>query len=96
MSGVALEEDPIDEILYLARANEATELDSYLSELSTQTGHSKTALVIAAIDQHSKNSALHYAAANGHTGIYTPLFGGLSRAKELTACGRCDQAVALL
>lgn len=69
MPGITLEEDPIDEILYLARANEATELESYLSELSTQTGHSKADLVIAAVDKHSKNSALHYAAANGHGGI---------------------------
>jgi hypothetical protein len=71
MPGVALEEDSIDEVLYLARTNEASELESYLSELSTQTGHSKVDLVTAAVDQHSKNSALHFAAANGHTGIST-------------------------
>jgi hypothetical protein len=65
----SLEEDAVDEILYLARTNEAAELASYLSELSTQTKHSNSELVAAAVDPYSKNSALHYAAANGHNGI---------------------------
>ena len=64
----SLEEDAIDEILYLARANEAAELTSYLSELSAQTKRSSADLVAAAIDPYSKNGALHYAAANGHNG----------------------------
>jgi hypothetical protein len=65
----SLEEDAVDEILYLARTNEAAELASYLSELSTQTKRSNSELVAAAVDPYSKNSALHYAAANGHNGI---------------------------
>jgi hypothetical protein len=64
----SLEEDAVDEILYLARTNEAAELASYLSELSTQTKRSNSELVAAAVDPYSKNSALHYAAANGHNG----------------------------
>jgi hypothetical protein len=64
-----LDEDSIDEVLYLARANEAAELESYLGELATRTGRSKVELLTAAIDPHSKNSALHYAAANGHNGM---------------------------
>lgn len=64
----SLEEDVIDEILYLARANEAAELTSYLTELSAQTKRSSADLVAAAIDPYSKNGALHYAAANGHNG----------------------------
>jgi ankyrin repeat protein len=63
-----LDEDTIDEVLYLARANEPAELDSYVSDLSTQTKRSKAELFTAAIDPYSKNSALHYAAANGHNG----------------------------
>lgn len=66
---VTLDEDAIDEILYLARANETTELDEFLFGLTTQTQHSKAGLIAAATDPHSKNSALHYAAANGHIGI---------------------------
>ena len=65
----SLDEDAVDEILYLARANEAAELASYLSELSTQTKCPNSELVAAAVDSYSKNSALHYAAANGHNGI---------------------------
>ncbi|KAF1832178.1 ankyrin [Decorospora gaudefroyi] len=69
-----LDEDAMDEILYLARANEATELESYLSELSAQTKQSKAELLTAAVDPYSKNSALHYAAANGHNDIIKLLF----------------------
>ena len=68
MAGVAIDDDAIDEILYLARANETSELEDYLAQLSTLTKHGKAALVSAAIDPHSRNSALHYAAANGHAG----------------------------
>lgn len=63
-----LDEDAIDEILYLARANEAAELESFLSELSAQVKQSKADLLTAAVDPNSRNSALHYAAANGHNG----------------------------
>jgi hypothetical protein len=70
MSGFTLDEDSLDEILYLARANETSELEAYLSELSTQTKQPKAELVAAAVDPDSKNSAAHYAAANGHTGEY--------------------------
>jgi hypothetical protein len=63
-----LDEDAVDEILYLARANEAADLTSYLSELSAQTKRPSAELVAAAVDPYSKNGALHYAAANGHNG----------------------------
>ncbi|KAH7396177.1 ankyrin repeat-containing domain protein [Pyrenochaeta sp. MPI-SDFR-AT-0127] len=69
-----LDEDTVDEVLYLARAGEAAELEAYVSKLSAQTHRSKTELVIAAVDPYSKNSALHYAAANGHTDIIKLLF----------------------
>ncbi|KAF2113553.1 ankyrin repeat-containing protein YAR1 [Lophiotrema nucula] len=69
MAGITLDDDAIEEILYLARANETSELESYLSELSTQTKHGKATLVSAAIDPYSRNSALHYAAANGHADV---------------------------
>lgn len=66
-----LDEDAIDEILYLARANEAAELESYLSQLSAQTKQPHAELATAAVDPYSRNSALHYAAANGHNGIFS-------------------------
>ncbi|KAF2179789.1 ankyrin [Zopfia rhizophila CBS 207.26] len=69
MAHVTLDEDSIDDIMYLSRVNEASELDAYLSKLSTQTKHPKADLVVAAIDGYTKNSSLHYAAANGHTDV---------------------------
>ncbi|KAF2685312.1 ankyrin [Lentithecium fluviatile CBS 122367] len=69
MSPVALDEDSIDEILYLARANEVSELSAFLSDLSAQTKHPQAELVAAAVDPYTKNTALHYAAANGHNAI---------------------------
>jgi hypothetical protein len=63
-----LDEDTVDEILYLARANEAADLASYLSELSAETKRPNAELLAEAIDPYSKNGALHYAAANGHNG----------------------------
>jgi GT2 family glycosyltransferase len=65
---VILDEDSIDDILYLARTNEAQELDEFLSTLSAQTKQSKAELIAAAVDPHSKNGPIHYAAANGHIG----------------------------
>lgn len=64
-----LDEDSIDEILYLARANEAQELDEFLSNLAGQSKRSKLELIAAAVDPYSKNTALHYAAANGHLDV---------------------------
>jgi hypothetical protein len=64
----AMNEDIVDEILYLARANEVDELSTYLADVSAQAKQSKAELVATAADSHSKNTALHYAAANGHVG----------------------------
>lgn len=66
MSGI--DEDSVDEILYLARANEASELDQFLTSLSTQVSKAKDQIIAQAIDSYSQNTALHYAAANGHIG----------------------------
>lgn len=73
-----LDEESIDDILYLARANEAQELDEFLSTLSTQTKKSRAELIAAAVDPHSKNGPIHYAAANGHLGtaLHNQSFGG--------------------
>ncbi|KAF2269304.1 ankyrin [Lojkania enalia] len=68
-AGLALGDEAVDEILYLARANEVSELETYLSGLAAQTKHPEADVVAAAIDSYSKNSALHYAAANGHNDV---------------------------
>lgn len=64
-----LTEDEIDEILYLSRVNEVSELSDYLISLSTKYNCAKEILFEAAVDPESGNSALHYAAANGHLDI---------------------------
>lgn len=66
-----LNEDEIDELLYLARANEADDLPTYLAEvqkLPQYEGASAADILCAAVDVQSGNSVLHYAAANGHSG----------------------------
>ncbi|CAN9247851.1 unnamed protein product [Alternaria alternata] len=87
-----LDEDVVDEVLYLARANEAAELDSYIYELSTQTKRSKTELYTAAIDPYSKNSALHYAAANGHNDVIKLLFSTGAEKPEPTFLNAVNEA----
>jgi|SRR5690242_15921366 len=63
-----LDEDSVDEILYLARANETADLEQFLSALSTQVSKPKDQILAEAVDSYSQNTALHYAAANGHNG----------------------------
>ncbi|KAF2626585.1 ankyrin [Macroventuria anomochaeta] len=64
-----LDEDSVDEILYLARANEASELEQLLTTLSTQISKPKHQILAEAVDSYSQNTALHYAAANGHNDV---------------------------
>lgn len=67
-----LTEDEIDDILYCARANEISELQECISEISTKyDGLDKSKVVAEAVDADSGNNALHFAGANG-------LLGGLS------------------
>lgn len=62
-----LSEDDIDDVLYYARANESQELLNTLENLSGDKLRIAN-ILNAAIDSGNGNSALHYAAANGHTG----------------------------
>lgn len=73
-----LDEETIDDILYLARTNESAELASYLSDVAARTKQSQTELLAAAVDPYSKNGALHYAAANGHNDVIKLLFASSS------------------
>jgi uncharacterized protein len=67
--------DELDDLHYLARAKEKDELDQLVSELAAKYDGSKPFILAAAIDPDSGNTALHFAAANGHTGTacLTPL-----------------------
>ena len=65
---VELTIDEIEEILYLARIDEKIELETYISDLS-HTHHCEPASVLyVAVEETSRNTVLHYAAANGHVG----------------------------
>lgn len=67
---VRLTEDEIDDILYIARANEAEELDPYISQVSqAHNNASKADILGSAVDSESGNTAIHYASANGHTDL---------------------------
>lgn len=60
--------DEIEDVLYLARANEAEELTSFLSELAQKYNVEQGEIIAACVDQETGNTAIHYSAANGHTG----------------------------
>ncbi|MCJ1358078.1 MAG: hypothetical protein MMC33_008076 [Icmadophila ericetorum] len=66
---INLSEDEIDDILYSARTNDQPFLKSMLSELSTKFKSSQLSILQSAVDLESANTALHMAAANGHTDI---------------------------
>ena len=68
MGVVNLTSDETDEILYLTRVNERAELATYLSDLSCTHQCDRASIIAAAVEDESRNTALHYAAANGHIG----------------------------
>lgn len=65
---IPLTEDEIDDIVYVARANELPELIPYLDSLTAKYNTPKDSIISSAIDAESGNTALHYASANGHLG----------------------------
>ena len=72
-----LTEDHIDDILYLARIGDVTELLVLLTELreagitTLSGGNTNEEYILAAKDEDG-NTAMHMASANGHTGMYSP------------------------
>lgn len=69
--------DQIDDLLYLARIGETTDLkaavDLFAKSLSTTPG----IILTGAVDKDSGNGLLHMAAANGHTGLFPQAVGVL-------------------
>lgn len=71
---ISLSEEQIDDLLYLARANESSELLSELAVIKEAhmaaegTLTSEAGILLAAVDPETGNNVLHMAAANGHTG----------------------------
>ena len=64
-----LEEDEIDDLLYLARTGEREEFEVLKNELCTREKVTEVELLEAARDEESGNGVLHMAAANGHSGM---------------------------
>ena len=65
---IQLSADEIDDILYLTRANESSELSTYLSKLSSQHNTTISALLESCVDPDNLNTPFHYCAANGTSG----------------------------
>ncbi|KAK5164494.1 ankyrin repeat-containing protein [Saxophila tyrrhenica] len=57
--------DDIDDLLYLTRVNEASELDQTISELTKKYNCSVADVITSGIDPDSGNTVLHFASANG-------------------------------
>ncbi|PNS21205.1 Ankyrin repeat-containing protein [Sphaceloma murrayae] len=66
---LGLEEDDIDDILYLVRTNDRDELDGLLSTLSQKYTASESAVLQSSVADGSGNTAVHFAAANGLTDL---------------------------
>ena len=66
-----LVEDEIDDLLYLARANELQDLQSTISALAKTHHSTPENIITVAIDPQNGNGLLHMAAANGYDGTVT-------------------------
>lgn len=71
-----LNEEEIDDLIYLARVNELSEFKEELEKLTTREKCDIADIVRIAKDEQSGNGVLHMAAANGHVGMFSPLSGG--------------------
>ena len=61
--------DQIDDLLYLARLGEISELKAGIDLFAKSLSTTSSTVLNAAVDNDSGNGLLHMAAANGHTGL---------------------------
>ena len=61
--------DQVDDLLYLARLGETTDLLLSLDLFAKSLSATPNEILTAAIDQDNGNGLLHMAAANGHIGL---------------------------
>ncbi|KAI1819003.1 ankyrin [Xylaria intraflava] len=66
-----LSEEEIDDLIYLARAGEDTELTEMLQELAARDAATPADVLTAAREEQGKATCLHMAAANGHARTVT-------------------------
>ena len=69
---LTLDPDTIDDLLFLARTGETSELTDTLAHLATSLSITPSTLLLSCIDPDSGNSTLHMASANGHTSTFSP------------------------
>ena len=69
---LTLDPDTIDDLLFVARTGETSELTDTLSHLATSLSTTPSTLLLSCIDPDSGNSTLHMASANGYTGTCSP------------------------
>ena len=62
--------DQIDDLLYLARVGDTTDLKIATDLFAKSLFTTPTIILAAAVDKDSGNGLLHMAAANGHTGKF--------------------------
>ena len=72
-TSLALDEETIDDLLYETRAGDLSSLTTLLTTLSTTNSQPQSHILLAAVDFISRNTPLHYAAANNHLPITTYL-----------------------
>ncbi|TKX18311.1 ankyrin repeat-containing protein 34 [Elsinoe australis] len=70
-SGLRLEEDDIDDILYSVRTDDKEELDSFLKSLADKYSIAEKDVLQSSVAEHSGNTAVHFAAANGLSALLT-------------------------
>ena len=63
-----LTEEQIDDILFYARTGETEELQICIKELSQAKSISEEDILSSSVEEHSQNTPLHMAAANGRLG----------------------------
>ena len=65
MAQQLLTEDEIDDVLYLARADEKAELLSFIQDLAQKYRAQQSDVLVACIGPEGGNTVLHYCGANG-------------------------------
>ena len=61
--------DQIDDLLYLARLGEITDLKTAIDLFAKTLSTTPETILTAAVDKDSGNGLLHMAAANGHSSL---------------------------
>lgn len=67
-----LSADELDDLLYFSRAGSLPDFQATISTSSKRLNTPPHTILLAAVDDTSRNSALHMASANGHTGSVPP------------------------